>query len=244
MSAINAALFSPTDTYARPAARFDDVERQRNSVEQSDAANETLSIEQRYRYSEKQSLQLELVTQEGDYVRIDIRSDFYQSGQLQGDADGLSLQQNQQENQFQRYIVQGDLNEQEKAALDQLLAKSADLAVDFFNGDVEQAFEQAVSLGFDSQQIAGFSLQINQQQQLQTYTEVQQLAPQPPQQLANDQVRQLGQFVEGLSDISRYAQSFAEPLALLTQLLEQLGVQSSGTHNAFNDLLEFVAAKA
>ena len=58
------------------------------------------------------------------------------------------------------FSVQGELDEEELAAIGQLVADTNELAEDFFNGDIEAAFNQALELGFDEQELAGFALQL------------------------------------------------------------------------------------
>jgi hypothetical protein len=56
--------------------------------------------------------------------------------------------------------VDGDLNEDELAAIGDLLGKIDDIATKFFSGDVQAAFSAAGSLGVDSDQIAAYRLNL------------------------------------------------------------------------------------
>lgn len=74
------------------------------------------------------------------------------------------------------FSVEGELDEDELKAIGELVDKTADLADEFFNGDVEKAFEQALKLGFDETELTGYALQMSRQEQFkvtQTYEAVQ-----------------------------------------------------------------------
>jgi hypothetical protein len=62
--------------------------------------------------------------------------------------------------------VKGDLNDEELAAISELVGKVESLAADFFAGDVQKAFEAATTLGFDAEQIAGFALKLSTRESL------------------------------------------------------------------------------
>ncbi|GAC36568.1 DUF5610 domain-containing protein [Paraglaciecola psychrophila] len=58
------------------------------------------------------------------------------------------------------YKVKGEIDEDELKAIGQLVTDANELAKDFFNGDVETAFNQALELGFDEQELSSFALQL------------------------------------------------------------------------------------
>ncbi|PKG97602.1 hypothetical protein CXF95_14115 [Paraglaciecola sp. MB-3u-78] len=64
-----------------------------------------------------------------------------------------------QENTFS-FSVKGELDEDELKAIGQLVADTNELAEEFFNGDIETAFNQALELGFDEQELSSFALQL------------------------------------------------------------------------------------
>jgi hypothetical protein len=73
-----------------------------------------------------------------------------------------SIQQNTifyQESTFS-FTVKGELDDDELKAIGQLVADANELAEDFFNGDIETAFNQALELGFDEQELSSFALQL------------------------------------------------------------------------------------
>lgn len=73
------------------------------------------------------------------------------------------------------FSVQGELDEEELQAISDLVSDTKELADEFFNGNVEDAYQQALELGFNEQEIAGYALQLNRTEQIeviQTYAAV------------------------------------------------------------------------
>jgi len=62
--------------------------------------------------------------------------------------------------------VDGNLNDDELAAIGDLLDQVDALATRFFAGDVQAAFDAAAHLGFDAEQIAGFSVDLTYSRKL------------------------------------------------------------------------------
>jgi hypothetical protein len=58
------------------------------------------------------------------------------------------------------FSLKGELDEEELKAIGQLVADANELAEEFFNGDIETAFNQALELGFDEQELSSFALQL------------------------------------------------------------------------------------
>ena len=56
--------------------------------------------------------------------------------------------------------VSGELDEQELASIAKLVGDANDLADEFFHGDIETAYNQALKLGFDDQELTSFALQL------------------------------------------------------------------------------------
>ncbi|WP_133469743.1 DUF5610 domain-containing protein [Paraglaciecola marina] len=76
--------------------------------------------------------------------------------------ESIVLQQNSvyfQESSLS-FSVKGELDEAELEAIADLVANTYELAEEFFNGDIETAFNQALELGFDEQELTGFALQL------------------------------------------------------------------------------------
>lgn len=96
------------------------------------------------------------------------------------------------------FSVSGELDDAELQAIGELVADTNDLANEFFEGDIDKAFNQALQLGFDEHELTGFALQLTRQEQVQvvnTYETVS-LYDEKPQRSANP--------AKAVEPISRY----------------------------------------
>ncbi|WP_414828493.1 DUF5610 domain-containing protein [Alteromonas sp. H39] len=65
------------------------------------------------------------------------------------------------------FSLKGELDEDELKAIADLVGEANDLADTFFAGDLDKAFEEALSLGFDDRELVGYALQLNHTKQSQ-----------------------------------------------------------------------------
>jgi cell division septation protein DedD len=113
----------------------------------------------------KQRGAIDLVTAEGDKVSIRFRTKEVVTGSVTETtaADGTKTTETKA-SVFSRggvkIEVDGDLNEEELAAIGELLGKVDEIATKFFSGDVQAAFTAATSVGIDSDQIASYQLNL------------------------------------------------------------------------------------
>lgn len=126
------------------------------------------------------TFEMEVMTKEGDKVKIKVESgQSFNSNQVnfqngQTSIDGFEASFSSFDNLS--FSVEGDLNEEELAALNDLFGQVNDVAETFYGGDVEQAFDQAMSVGHNPEQLASFAVNMNQTETVavrQTYVAVQ-----------------------------------------------------------------------
>ncbi|MFT5593273.1 MAG: hypothetical protein ACI8SR_001645 [Oceanicoccus sp.] len=114
------------------------------------------------------SFEFELTTQEGDVVKIQAMSNYesYQEAlKARGDSKELYASYSEQNNSSGfNLLVEGDLNDEEMAAIESLMSQVNDLANEFYTGDLGTAFDMAMNLTSDADQIAEFSLDLKQTQ--------------------------------------------------------------------------------
>lgn len=140
-------------------------------------------------YSLTKSSSLSIQTNDGDTVTIDFAQALsYQKSQQNAsysttDENGQSTQVNysqSSESRFQAvgfsFSVEGELDDDEKAAIGALVKDVSKLADEFFNGDLDKAFEQATQLGFDESELSGFSLQMSRVEKVSVAQAYQQVA--------------------------------------------------------------------
>lgn len=194
------------------------------------------SYQRAVRTQQSETLQLEVRTRDGDRVRIQFESlDAYrsESSVVRGSGEGGSFLQaefNETRLSSERFSVrvQGDLDEEEQAALQELLGRVDRLADEFFEGDAQLALEQALELGYDRDEIAGFSLRLTAtdvRQVTETYRRVSEFGDggQPVRGGVSDlaqTLRPLGQFLQSVRAAEDAAQALEQPGRLLRQLLE------------------------
>lgn len=122
------------------------------------------------RFSQKQKTEIEIVTQEGDTVRLSLRSRAMVAvgGVAANGSDGTASKAAATVIAGSKFeiSVEGNLNDDEIAAIRDVLTKVEDLADDFFAGDVQAAFEAASNLDIDGDQLASVALELKLKQRL------------------------------------------------------------------------------
>ncbi len=119
----------------------------------------------------KRDFSFSLKTQDGDTVTINASA-------MRGDRVGASqvnyasgyenyrsarYESEQFESNSFHISVDGELDEDELSAINDLLNQVGSLSETFFAGNIEEAFEMALEIGFDENEIAQFSLNLHQE---------------------------------------------------------------------------------
>ena len=177
---------------------IDDLETDIFGREQANAV--TLSSLNAVAASDEKSGSLTIRTKDGDEVSFSFESlrSFQASQQLNFEAqtsEGQSSAENgeqsgtnfsasyTQQTSYQYYersgisfSLRGELDEDELDSIADLVGQVQDLADTFYSGDIDKAFEEALSLGFDDKELVGYALQLNRTTQtevLKTYENIQ-----------------------------------------------------------------------
>ncbi len=183
---------------------------------------------------------MEFRTQEGDVVRVhfsDSRFDRQALGQrVASDSNGaaalaFSLSSTGVSREF-GIEIEGELSQAETDALGKVFEEVASMSTQFFEGDPQRAFEMAKNLGYDDEQIAGFTIGLSKtetqavSQATAAYSEVQHNGGGRP---------QLGEMLTGMSDYARHlfgaldsAQVFPDPRELISsaaRMMNDLQIQ-------------------
>jgi len=176
----------------------------------------------------------ELTTADGDTVVIQassvnamISESLSQSSQGRGGS--YSFMQSSYQNSDFSLAVEGTLDDGELAAISDLLGQVHELSALFFDGDLDQAFDAALNLGYDSSEIVQFSLNLSQSSVQRVTQAYQQFIPsavstlEAPEQAPvalTERMKPLGSFVQGLLDTLENASHFSAPKDLIEQLAE------------------------
>ncbi len=128
-----------------------------SSVEERAIEAASLSSVSKYKYASLESSDFTLMTRDGDKVSISFSDTFASVYQSSDQGFGLAVSGEQS---FQ-FSVEGGLDEGELAAINKLLSQVGDVAELFFENRFHDAFQSALSIGFDSTEIAAFSLDLS-----------------------------------------------------------------------------------
>ena len=174
----------------------------------------------------------ELETADGDKIQILV--DSLKAAQLQVDDKDASGQI-AQKNQFE-FTVEGELDSDELKAINDLLNQVNAVSESFFGGNVEQAFDQALNMGFNSEEIQSFSLKLTQT----SFTQVQSTygadtayrpeGEQGPAEPSKNLVH-VGHFLQELEKANLLAEQMGQQLSLVTELADQIS-NAKGTGQA------------
>ena len=97
--------------------------------------------------------------------------------------------------------ITGDIDDDEKEAINGLVKQVYDLADSFFDGNLDKAFSEALSLGYDETELVGYSLQLRSYQQsdvLKTYGQIKHYADGDKNTGHGDIAKPFSQYVEKL----------------------------------------------
>lgn len=207
-----------------------------------------------YEYGRAREFSFELTTKEGDKVTIKATSSeglAVEAGKAgRGNNSASALNASYSSSQSFSLAIEGELNEDELSAINDLLGRVNDLASQFFEGDLDVAFEQALNLGYDAEQIGSFSLNLAQaeiQQVTEAYMtfEPNRDAGNSAPQLLADQLFPLGNFIRDLLDSLNQATEFDEPKSLLPTIAERITGETDVDKQQgkrFSDFMEQILA--
>ena len=130
------------------------------------------------------------------------------------------------------FSVEGELDEDELQAINDILNTVGDLAEDFYAGDVNTAFEKAINMGFDSSEISAFAFSMTHVKQVKAIQ-----AYQPEQEILKPNVlselKPIGKFASELARSLTVAKEFfAHPMDLVGSMVAQLDPKPAVPNNS------------
>lgn len=193
-----------------------------------------------YTQARSEQVGIQVRTRDGDLVTIALNR--LQAGQASlslnssgaaasspagGGAGGVSLQGAAIFLRYENYAlnIEGELDEDEIRALEDLLRQVDEVANAFFGGDLGQAFERALKIGFDSERLASFSVgmtQVSMAQQTRAYREIADLdrLQGAGHRLDESLLRPMRHYAQGLVRLIDQAGAFPQPGKLFQDLLK------------------------
>jgi len=158
------------------------------------------------RYSSAETFSLDLQTQDGDTVKIVFANQSQQSSAFAYSGDGAGnysavYEASQSQSSALSFQVQGDLDEDELEAIANLIAEVTEISNEFFNGDVQKAFEIASEFSLDKTELASMNLQLTRSQEYSAASSYRQVQ--------NNQSPDIGKLSGHL--INNFAQAIQQP---------------------------------
>lgn len=122
------------------------------------------------RYKSAETFSLDVKTQDGDSVKILFANQSSQQASFGHVSDGngnsaTSFQFSQSQSSAFSFQVQGDLDQDELDAIGKLMDDVSEIANEFFNGDVQKAFETATEFKLDKTELSAMSLHLTKSQE-------------------------------------------------------------------------------
>ncbi|EGG94383.1 hypothetical protein IMCC1989_21 [gamma proteobacterium IMCC1989] len=113
-------------------------------------------------YAETKEFSFNLTTADGDTVTINASRASSVSAYNNTDGNqGLSITQGNQQQQFS-FAIDGELDDGEMEAINDLMQQVMSLSEQFYNGDIGEAYEAALAMDYDSTEITSYALQLKQ----------------------------------------------------------------------------------
>ncbi len=177
-----------------------------------------------------ESAAIQITTQDGDVVSFNLEQiqASFERGEISGGRFGFEATQmaGQYASGSYSFSVEGELDEGEIEALNQLMVQIEGMSDQFFSGDFQGAFQSAMELGFDSQEIAEFSVNLSQTsvQQVSAYQQVADLggASDVGSAATSGRFDPLSQFFDSLQAAFDKANTFAQPADLVSSLFDRV----------------------
>ena len=176
------------------------------------------------------SAEIQVMTKEGDLVTISFNQASASSSSTlqmeQGDKKlSISSQSYSLSSGF-NMSIEGDLNKKEEKSLAKLINKISKVSDKFFKGNIKSAFKHAQKIGFNMNQIAGFTMSLNREESVQAVAAYHQTSL-PEEHVDTDLLTQAGKFLaetkEFLADTETLLESFEKPEQYFSDLFSGVG---------------------
>jgi len=204
------------ETYQRVNQGIDELRERINRP--VDETNNVSQLSFEGQVSQSRSFTLELTTQDGDTISIDIARErqVSRSFSFNQSEDGTSIQASRAFSSSSNFSlnVQGELDEDELTAINELLADIDGIAQDFYSGNLDEAFSAALDLNFDSEELSSLDLNLQQSTSVSAIAAYQSNADAP----AANPFKGVGAIFQQVNNILENAQKFADPLQLIDDI--------------------------
>ncbi|ODS24253.1 hypothetical protein AB835_04275 [Candidatus Endobugula sertula] len=202
-------------------------------------------------YSLKNSFSFQLTTTDGDTINIQANHSLALSNGDDSIKDEATetrarLSEQTHKNNTVHFTINGELDEQEVIAIEELLNQVLYLAHKFYQGDVAYAYQTALNLGYNQQEITGYSFNLTQTETYQVTTAYQPFRPaELPISSNQDTFNLIGQYAQSVLKTLNNPNNYQ--YFNYTQLLEHIAKQidqqvnkttPQGFYHLINDLVD------
>ncbi|WP_445938919.1 DUF5610 domain-containing protein [Pseudomonas sp.] len=217
------------DTYQKIQDGFSDLDKRFNpDAALVEGSTNIAAYSERFA-AQAETFDMEVTTRDGDRLRISIAqasANWSQSGVVaSSNGNGSSVVASSQSGSMQigawQVSVEGELDGEERAALEKLFGQVQDLSSKFYAGDLSGAFDRAMALEMDGEQLASMSLRLTQTTVRQA-TDAYSTVAQDGGQAASAVNSSLIDYAQGLLEGLRSANQVAEEGTVKTSLLDML----------------------
>ena len=158
------------DTYARIQDGLGALDQRFAGAAPSSTGTTALAAYSERFAAQAETFELSVTTREGDRLRISVAQASANWSQTSvaaaSNGDGTVLAASSQSGSVQigawQVSVEGELNDQERDALVKLFSQVQELSNKFYAGDLSGAFDRAMALEMDGEQLASMSLRLTQ----------------------------------------------------------------------------------
>jgi hypothetical protein len=175
-------------------------------------------------WQQNNQMSMQILTRDGDKVTVSFQHNSAMQGSFSAGGASLSAFSNQQ---FE-ISVDGQLDNNERQALNDLFDQVGKLGDQFFGGDLGSALESAMSLGYDAKELASFSLDLRQSSFAQRTRQYQPM----PVELPTPELQSLKAPLAQYADSYLTALQRINPLGDSAQLLDQLMAKMVETNDS------------
>ncbi|MGH1440299.1 MAG: DUF5610 domain-containing protein [Cellvibrionaceae bacterium] len=189
-------------------------------------------------YGRKDTFTFQLQTLDGDTISINASNTAIFVGDYSS-ANGSEIEGMKDKSNFSMDIV-GELDEQERVAIEDLLNQVMSLADEFYNGDINKAYEAAMEIGYDQNEIASYSINLRQTEQFSVAAAYQDLQPSVSPD-AKEAFASIGDFAQSVLETLYKPENYAffDYTQLLKGISEQIDQQIAPSDSpSFKDAVE------
>lgn len=203
--------------------------------------------------SRSETFDLEIKTREGDIVKISYASNQaggFQSSQTSSPAgDRQSITAYASESQNLSYSVQGNLSDDEKKAIGDVMKNIEKLANDFYGGDLQGAMHHALALNMSKEQLSSLSLDLTYSETvtaISTYQRVDTLNQNKPgyAPLNNAETKAIVNFNKSLEEMLQKLDKFFQESAKIAQQILNAAPETGQDKSSMQNMLEGLVAAA